>query len=306
MKRNRPHSLSVENREIVEQFLEALWLEHGLSDNTLKAYRTDLEGLAGDLAKQDATLIDAGPEHLYSYLHTLFLRRISARTVARCLSTYRRFYRYQLRENRITTDPSAEIEAPKLGRPLPHSLSEQEVEELLAAPDTDSSLGLRDRAMLETFYATGLRVSELVNLRSTEVDVITGVIRVMGKGGKERLVPLGEAAIEFLMRYTAGARRAILGTKQSDALFVTRRARSMTRQACWQMIKRYGIVAGIHTPLSPHTLRHAFATHLLNHGADLRSVQMLLGHSDLSTTQIYTHVAQERLKRLHQQHHPRG
>ncbi len=299
-------TLSIENAEAVERFLQVLWLEHGLSDNTLTAYRTDLEGLAGHLEKKNVTLTGAGPEHLHSYLHALFMRRISARTVARCLSTYRRFYRYQLRENRISTDPSAEIEAPKLGRPLPHSLTEQEVESLLAAPDTESSLGLRNRAMLETFYATGLRVSELVNLRNMEVDITTGVIRVMGKGGKERLVPLGEVAIDFLTQYTGRARGSILGTRQSDALFVTRRARPMTRQACWQMIKRYGIVAGIRTPLSPHILRHAFATHLLNHGADLRSVQMLLGHSDLSTTQIYTHVAQERLKRLHQEHHPRG
>ena len=298
--------LSPESRESVERFLDALWLEHGLSDNTIKAYRADLEGLASHLMERDVALIDARPEHLHSHLHALFQRQVSARSVARRLSAFRRFYRYQLRENRISQDPSAEIDAPRLGRPLPHSLTEREVEDLLAAPDIASDLGLRDRAMVETLYATGLRVSELVNLRTTEVDITTGVIRVMGKGGKERLVPLGEAAIDFLRQYVTCARSAILGVRQSEAMFVTRRARPMTRQACWHMIKKYGVVAGINTPLSPHTLRHAFATHLLNHGADLRSVQMLLGHSDLSTTQIYTHVAQDRLKRLHQQHHPRG
>ena len=236
----------------------------------------------------------------------MFQKDVSARTVARNLSTLRRFYRYLLRENEIAVDPTAEIVSPKLGRPLPASLTEPEVEHLLAAPDLGTPLGLRDRAILETFYATGLRVSELVNLRIAEVDVVTGVVRVMGKGGKERMVPLGEAAIGYLGRYLRQARNDLLNNRQSDALFVTRRGGPMTRQACWQMIKRYALVGGIKTDMSPHTLRHAFATHLLNHGADLRSVQMLLGHSDLSTTQIYTHVAQERLKRLHEKHHPRS
>ena len=290
----------------MERFLDALWLEHGLSENTLKAYRADLDALGAYLSQQDVRLDAASPHHLHGFLHKLFQRNVSARTVARCLSTLRRFYRYLLRENRITEDPTAEIVAPKLGRPLPSSLTEQEIESLLAAPNMGTALGLRDRAMLETFYATGLRVSELVNLRTTELDLNTGVVRVMGKGGKERLVPLGEAAIDYLKKYLGQARADLLRERRSDALFVTKRARPMTRQACWQMIKRYGLLAGVRNHLSPHTLRHAFATHLLNHGADLRSVQMLLGHSDLSTTQIYTHVAQERLKKLHEQHHPRG
>lgn len=290
----------------MERFLDALWLEHGLSENTLKAYRADLNSLSVYLAEHDVRLTAALPQHLHAFLHKMFQRNVSARTVARCLSTLRRFYGYLLRENQIAEDPTAEIVAPKLGRPLPSSLTEQEVEDLLAAPDTSTDLGLRDRAMLETFYATGLRVSELVNLRTTELDINTGVVRVMGKGGKERLVPLGESAMDYLQLYLNQSRPDLLHQRQSDALFVTKRARPMTRQACWQMIKRHGLIAEIRTPLSPHTLRHAFATHLLNHGADLRSVQMLLGHSDLSTTQIYTHVAQERLKKLHEKHHPRG
>ena len=294
------------DEDVVERFLDALWLEHGLSENTLKAYRADLRTLSNHLDKQNVDLLAALPQHLHSFLHVLFQKKVSARTVARCLSTFRRFYRYLLRQNEITTDPSAEISAPKLGRPLPSSLTEQEVSDLLTAPDTSSDLGLRDRAMLETLYATGLRVSELVSLRTTELDINVGVVRVMGKGGKERLVPLGESAIEYLRQYMKQARTDLLHGRQSDAVFITKRAQPMTRQAFWQMIKRYGLVAGVRTPLSPHTLRHAFATHLLNHGADLRSVQMLLGHSDLSTTQIYTHVAQERLKKLHEQHHPRG
>lgn len=294
------------DQEVMERFLDALWLEHGLSENTLKAYRADLGALSHHLGEQNVDLATALPQHLHSFLHAMFQKNVSARTVARCLSTFRRFYQYLLRQNEIATDPSAEIVAPKLGRSLPSSLTEQEVGSLLAAPDTGSDLGLRDRAMLETLYATGLRVSELVNLRMTELDANAGVVRVMGKGGKERLVPLGESAIEYLRQYLTQARSDLLHGRQSDALFVTKRARPMTRQAFWQMIKRYGLVAGIRGPLSPHTLRHAFATHLLNHGADLRSVQMLLGHSDLSTTQIYTHVAQERLKKLHAQHHPRG
>ena len=299
-------SAAAENQELLERFLDALWLEHGLAENTLKAYRADLEALAAHLSKQDVFLAGASAHHLQMFLHTLFQRNVSARTVARCLSTLRRFYRYLLRENRIAEDPTAEIAAPKLGRPLPTSLTEQEVEELLSAPDIRTDLGLRDRTMLEMLYATGLRVSELVNLRMTEVDINAGVVRVVGKGGKERLVPLGESAIEYLERYVIQSRADLLRGRRSDALFVTKRAGPMTRQACWQMIKRHGLVAGIRTPLSPHTMRHAFATHLLNHGADLRSVQMLLGHSDLSTTQIYTHVAQERLKKLHEKHHPRG
>lgn len=295
-----------DSEESLERFLDALWLEHGLSENTLKAYRGDLEALNAYLSEHEVGLVAAQPHHLHAFLHTMFQRNASARTVARCLSAQRRFYRYLLRENRIAQDPTAEIAAPQLGRSLPASLTERQVEDLLCAPDTGTALGLRDRTMLEMFYATGLRVSELVNLRINELDAITGVVRVMGKGGKERLVPLGESALDYLQHYLNQARVDLLRGKKSDALFVTRRAGAMTRQACWQMIKRYGLIAGIRTPLSPHTMRHAFATHLLNHGADLRSVQMLLGHADLSTTQIYTHVAQERLKKLHAEHHPRG
>ena len=301
VQRNNP-----KDQEVIERFLDVLWLERGLSENTLKAYRADLDTLSQHLHAQSIDLVTALPQHLHSFLHALFKKNVSARTVARYLSTFRRFYQYLLRQNEIAMDPSAEIDAPKLGRPLPSSLTEEEVDNLLAAPDAASDRGLRDRAMLETLYATGLRVSELVNLRTTELDTNAGLVRVMGKGGKERLVPLGQSAIDYLQRYLKRARGDLLRGRQSDALFVTKRGRPMTRQAFWQMIKRYGLVAGISTPLSPHTLRHAFATHLLNHGADLRSVQMLLGHSDLSTTQIYTHVAQERLKKLHEQHHPRG
>ncbi|MGH8678136.1 MAG: site-specific tyrosine recombinase XerD, partial [Burkholderiales bacterium] len=228
------------------------------------------------------------------------------RSAARLLSSLKRFYRFFLREGRISADPTLQVEAPKLPRGLPKSLTEEDVQALLNAPDITRALGLRDRAMLETLYASGLRVSELVGLKISQVDRNGGVVRILGKGAKERLVPLGEEALDWIWQYLAGARPQLLNGRGADALFVTARAHAMTRQAFWNLIKRYAATSGIRKALSPHTLRHAFATHLLNHGADLRVVQMLLGHSDISTTQIYTHVARERLKQLHARHHPRG
>lgn len=294
------------NEALITRFLDSLWLESGLSRNTLAAYRADLEALAGFLADDGLTLDGARRQHLQQFMGLRFDRGDSASTAARSLSSYRRFYRYLMREGLMKIDPSLEIESPKIPRSLPRSLTEDDVDRLLAAPPRDRALGLRDRAMLETLYATGLRVSELVNLQSSEVDLQAGVVRVVGKGNKERLVPLGERAVDALEGYLRHARRDLLGNRASGAVFVTARGGPMSRQAFWQLVKRYARKAGLPTEPSPHTLRHAFATHLLNHGADLRSVQMLLGHADLSTTQIYTHVARERLKRLHAAHHPRG
>jgi len=296
-----------ENSALVERFLDALWMERGLSEHTLAAYRQDLLGLSHWLSQnQRPVLASAARADLLDYLHARAAAGAQPRTTARLLSSLRRFYRYLLREQMIAVDPSALIDNPKLGRDLPHALSEAEVELLLQAPDDAQPLGLRDRAMLEVLYATGLRVSELVSLTLANVSLQQGVVRVLGKGSKERLVPLGEEAIIWLDRFLATARPQLLQGQMNNALFPTRRGAAMTRQAFWYLIKRYAQQAGIRSPLSPHTLRHAFATHLLNHGADLRVVQMLLGHSSLSTTQIYTHVARERLKTLHAQHHPRG
>lgn len=295
------------DEQLIEQFLDALWAEQGLSQHTLNAYQADLKGLAkwsaGGHAKQ---LDNLDKINLQSYLAHRLEKGIKARSTARMLSTLRRFYQYLIRENQISIDPSALLESPKLGRPLPKTMSEREVEALLEAPDTDDLLGLRDRAMLELIYATGLRVSELVGLDIFGANLQQGVVRVTGKGNKERLVPMGEEALSWIITYLKNSRADLLGTAVSDKLFVTRRGGGMTRQTFWYMVKRYAQLAGISSTLSPHVLRHAFATHLLNHGADLRVVQMLLGHSDLSTTQIYTHIAKERLKDLHAQHHPRG
>lgn len=288
---------------LLDRFLDTLWLESGLSRNTLSAYRSDLQALTVWLK---APPDKATRSQLQNYFASCVSQGARPRSTARMLSSLRRFYRYLLREGLITDDPSALLESPKLGRPLPKSLSEEQVEKLLQAPDTGTPLGLRDRAMLETLYATGLRVSELVSLTMQQVDLQSGVVRVVGKGNKERLVPLGEEAIECLQRYLVEARHDLLHGHSSDSLFPTARGAAMTRQAFWHNLKRYTQIAGIETHLSPHSLRHAFATHLLNHGADLRVVQMLLGHADLSTTQIYTHVARERLKSLHARHHPRG
>ena len=291
---------------LIERFSDALWLERGLSANTLAAYQTDLRHLAAWLAGQGSALLEADRGLLQRYLASLVDAGMRPRTSARRLSSLRQFYQWALRESLLARDPTALIDAPRLGRPLPKSLSEAEVEALLAAPDPESPEGERDRCMLELLYATGLRVSELVGLGVEQISLAQGLVRVVGKGGKERLVPLGDEAVAWVRRFAAGGRPALLGERPCDAFFPTRRGRGMTRQAFWYRIKKYAASAGIRTPLSPHTLRHAFATHLLNHGADLRVVQLLLGHSSLSTTQIYTHVARERLQQLYARHHPRA
>jgi len=293
-----------DSQPIIDSFLDALWMERGVSDNTLTAYRTDLKSFARWLDHRGLALHRAQDADLRAYLGSD--RRRSVRTLARRLSTLRRFYGYLVREGILSEDPTVRVESPRTGRPLPRSLTEKEVEALLEAPDPDQPLGLRDRAMIEVLYATGLRVSELVRLTAVEINMRQGVVRVLGKGAKERLVPLGEIALDWLRRYLESGRPEIVRNRAIDALFPTMRGGAMSRQAFWHLIRRYARKAGIRKPLSPHVLRHAFATHLLNHGADLRVVQMLLGHSVISTTQIYTHIARERLKSLHAQHHPRG
>lgn len=294
------------NQAILDEFIDRIWLEEGLARNTLDSYRQDLSQFAIWLEKDASKdLLEAEQFDIQRYLAFKF--PISKpRSVSRLIASLRRLYRFSLRENRIAVDPTLQIESPKLPRSLPKSLSEDDVVALLNAPNLNDSIGLRDRAMLEILYASGLRVSELVELKVTEVSLSEGVVRVTGKGSKTRLVPMGEVAVDWISRYLNEARPEILEKRLSDSLFVTQRGSSMTRQAFWYLIKRYALLAGIHKPMSPHVLRHAFATHLLNHGADLRVVQMLLGHSDISTTQIYTHVARERLKQLHTAHHPRG
>ncbi len=299
--------MSASNKDLIERFCDALWLQEGLSANTLEAYRRDLEGLDRWITKRGTALASASRADLLEYLSSNVSKGVRPRTTARLLSSLRRFYGYLVREEKIKTDPTALIDSPKLGRPLPKSLTEEQVGKLLESPDVTKSLGLRDRAMLETLYATGLRVSELVGLTLSQVSLTQGVVRVIGKGDKERLVPLGEEAVEWISRYISEGRPRLVRRRSTDALFATARGGPMTRQAFWHNLKTHTRKAGIDArKLSPHTLRHAFATHLLNHGADLRVVQMLLGHADLSTTQIYTHVAQARLKTLHEQHHPRG
>lgn len=299
-------SISDAEQRVVAGYVDSLWLERGLARPTLEAYRTDLEHLASWLAARSGGLLKASRADLMEHLGWRIGQGYQARSTARLLSCVRGFYRHALRQNLITEDPTLDIALPKLGRPLPKSLSEADVEALLAAPDPEDSLGLRDRCMLEVLYACGLRVSELTGLRLDQLNLRQGVIRVTGKGSKERLVPLGEEAIVWLQRYLQAGRAPLLGGQPSDVLFPSRQGREMTRQTFWHRIKLHASQAGIRTGLSPHTLRHAFATHLLNHGADLRVVQMLLGHSDLSTTQIYTHVARQRLQDLHASHHPRG
>ncbi|MDO9167787.1 MAG: site-specific tyrosine recombinase XerD [Methylobacter sp.] len=289
---------------LIDQFLDAVWVEQGLSENTLSAYGSDLRIFAKWLAGKPMLDVDGG--ELSSFLASRYKDGIGNRSTARILSSLRRFYGYYIRENSIKVDPTALIESPHIGQLLPTSLSEKDVELLLAAPEVTNTLGFRDRAMLEMLYATGLRVSELVNLKFEQISFRQGVVRIIGKGNKERLVPVGEEAMSWLEDYMNQARKILLGERQCDYLFVTNRADGMTRQAFWHIIKRHAKKAGINKELSPHTLRHAFATHLLNHGADLRVVQLLLGHSDLSTTQIYTHIARERLKELHAKYHPRG
>ena len=286
--------------DALETFCDALWLEDGLAQNTIAAYRADLEQLGeflgGDLVKADEAAL----------LRFMASRKGRSSSAARRLSSIKRFYQYCLRERLIDTDPTLKLDPPKRAPRFPKTLSEADVEALLAAPQVTQPMGLRDRAMLEMLYATGLRVSELVGAKTFEVNLDSGVVRVMGKGSKERLVPLGEEAVDWISRYLKEARPELKGKREPEALFITARGAGMTRQAFWHLIRRYGVRAIPGKALSPHVLRHAFATHLINHGADLRVVQMLLGHADISTTQIYTHVARERLKQLHAKHHPRG
>jgi integrase/recombinase XerD len=294
--------------ELLDEFSDALWLEDGLSRNTLESYRRDLNKFSQWLEKQSGCgLLETTHADIQGFLaHLMSAQKAKATSTSRAISSLKRLFRYLLRQNRIAADPTLQIATPKLPRSLPKSLTEEDVELLLNAPDTGTPLGMRDRTMLEVLYASGLRVSELVNLSVAQVSLDMGVTRVMGKGSKERLVPLGEEALDWIRRYLTEVRPALLAGKVSDAMFVTQRGEAMTRQMFWYLIKKHAKEGGLHKPLSPHTLRHAFATHLLNHGADLRVVQMLLGHSDISTTQIYTHVARERLKALHARHHPRG
>ena len=297
---------SMEHPEI-ERYIDAMWMEKGLSENTLASYRIDLRQYQIWLGKNHNTsLLQADRSQLQGYLGARVAKGQSPRSAARFLSCVRGFYRFSLREGRITVDPTLDVDSPKLGRPLPKSLSEEDVDKLLQAPDIDIALEFRDKTMLELLYACGLRVTELTSLQLVQLSLNQGVVRVFGKGSKERLVPMGEEALTWLRRYMAGPRAELLKDIPSDVLFPSRRGTQMTRQTFWHRIKIYAQRAEISKNLSPHTLRHAFATHLLNHGADLRVVQMLLGHSDLSTTQIYTHVAKQRMQELHAQHHPRG
>ena len=293
---------------LLDEFCDRLWLEDGLAKNTIDAYRRDLKLFAQWLATRRSALAAATETEVTGYLAYLHTRtaRPRASTQARLISSFRRLYAWLVRERRIAADPTFRLEPPKRPPRLPKALSETDVEALLAAPDIATTLGLRDRAMLEVLYATGLRVSELVRLKTIEVGLDTGVVRVFGKGSKERLVPLGEEAVAWLQRYAAEARPALARGMVSDYVFLTAHAEPMTRQAFWYLVRRHAVRAIPGRALSPHTLRHAFATHLINHGADLRVVQLLLGHADISTTQIYTHIARERLKQLHAKHHPRG
>jgi integrase/recombinase XerD len=290
---------------LLDEFVDRLWLEEGLARNTLESYRNDLSQFTDWLEKRGSELIAVTRSDLEGYL-AYKNPHSKPRSIGRLIASLRRFYRYLLRENLVSEDPTLQLDSPKLPRSLPKSLTEEEVVALLNQPDENEMLGLRDRAMLEMLYATGLRVSELVNIKVAEVSLSEGVVRATGKGSKTRLVPLGEESLDWITRYLKEARPQILDGQVSDSMFVTQRGGAMTRQAFWYLIKRHAKLAGIQKHLSPHVLRHAFATHLLNHGADLRVVQMLLGHADISTTQIYTHVARERLKSLHAMHHPRG
>jgi len=294
------------SEELVDRFLDAIWMERGLSQNTLGAYRADLMTLARGLAEHEKSIDQADKADLLVFIAKRVESGAKPRSTARQLSSFRRFFRYIMREGMRDTDPTADIEMPRIGRSLPQTLTEDEVDSLLNAPNTDEPLGHRDRAMLELLYATGLRVSELINIKQSQINFNQGVLRIVGKGDRERLIPLGEESQRWIRDFIDGPRMEILLERQTDYLFPTRRGDRMTRQAFWHIIKRYAEKASIRSKMSPHSLRHAFATHLLNRGADLRVVQLLLGHSDLSTTQIYTHVARERLKDLHREHHPRG
>ena len=299
-------TLAAQSRAEIDQFCDALWLEDGLSQNTLSAYRQDLYDLANWLASQRSIAItQASREHVSRYFSDRFAE-IRASTANRRLSSMRRFYGWLLLQGRRDDDPCLLLKSAKRPARFPKAPIESQVESLLNAPKIETALGLRDRAMLEMMYAAGLRVSELIGMKSINVSASDAVVRVIGKGDKERIVPIGEEAMSWLSRYLQESRSLLLGGKQSDSLFVTERAQPMTRQRFWKIIKDYGKAAGLPMALSPHTLRHAFATHLLNHGADLRAVQMLLGHADISTTQVYTHVANDRLRAIHAKHHPRA
>jgi integrase/recombinase XerD len=301
-------ALSDANSRVLDRFADGLWLNDGLARNTLESYRRDVSQFALWLHEAcGKPLIEAASADLLRHLAwQVESKRAKPRTTSRLVSSLKRFFQFALREGLRRDDPAADLDSPKLPRSLPKSLSEAEVESLLDAPDVATAQGLRDRAMLETLYASGLRVSELVGLKTIQANLDMNVVRILGKGSKERLTPLGEEAADWISRYQREARPALLAGRKSDALFVTARGGPMTRQAFWALIKRHAARAGIRQAISPHTLRHAFATHLINHGADLRVVQLLLGHADISTTQIYTHVARERLKALHRKHHPRG
>ncbi len=289
---------------LLDRFVDAMWLEHGLARNTLESYRRDVRQFAVDI--QPKTLQDVQRADVSAYLHRCFIAQVNTRSTVRHLSSLRRFYAWAVRESLLTENPLSGLDTPRLPRSLPKSFGEADVEALLAATEGNDALAQRDKALLEVLYATGLRVSELVSLRLRQLNRDAGVVQVMGKGGKERLVPLGEMALQALDRYLTSARLTMLAQHSSDYVFVSARGKPITRQACWYLIKRRARQAGLVQLPSPHGLRHAFATHLINHGADLRVVQLLLGHADISTTQIYTHVARERLKQLHATHHPRG
>ncbi len=299
--------MTPQDEPLIDNYLDSVWLEKGLSRNTIESYRCDLLAFARWLEQRRKRLTEVHRQDLLAYLAARMSEGLKARSTSRSLSCLRGLYRYLLRERKITEDPTLRIDNPRLGRPLPDTLTETDVERLLTTPDISTPVGLRDRTMLEVLYACGLRVSELVGLRVTHVNLRQGVIRIMGKGSKERLVPMGEEAIAWIGRYLREGRSTLLKKNlHQNVMFPSTRGGEMTRQTFWYRIKTHATAAGIEKPLSPHTLRHAFATHLLNHGADLRVVQLLLGHSDLSTTQIYTHVARHRMKELHRVHHPRG
>ncbi|HEX6136766.1 MAG TPA: site-specific tyrosine recombinase XerD [Casimicrobiaceae bacterium] len=304
---SRAGTASGSDDALIDAFCDQLWLQDGLAATSLASYRRDLAGWCAWLATRNAALLGVGRGHFEQWLADQFRAKAKATSVARRLSALRRFYRFQVARGAMAEDPTLRVRAPKKPRRLPKNLSEAQVEALLAAPDPTTPLGLRDRAMLETLYATGLRVSELTGLKLAQVGHDAGVVRVVGKGSKERLVPMGDEAVDWVARYLREVRPELAGAAKRDELFLTRRHAPLTRQAFWALVKRYAVRAGIPAAsLSPHVLRHAFATHLLNHGADLRVVQLLLGHADITTTTIYTHVARERLKALHARHHPRG
>ena len=299
--------MSDSDRQILDAFIDNIWIERGLSQNTLDSYRSDLEQFSSWLEKNNLSYIKTSKKEILSYLSFLFQKGLGSKTVARKLSSLKSFFRYLVFKSIISNDPSSEVETPKLLKSIPKSISEKEVEALLAAPDEKTDIGLRDKTMIETLYSCGLRISELTNLELLNLNLRQGVIRVIGKGQKERLVPMGDQLIGLLELYISSSRKNLLNKRHSDFLFLSTRGQRMTRQSFWHRIKHYCLASGFEPDkISPHVLRHAFATHLLNNGADLRVVQLLLGHSDLNTTQIYTEVARQRLKRLHTEHHPRG